>query len=61
MPDSKYDHAGATCSKSEMMKAWDGPGEQGKMAGRETGEAGRVADVGGMKKEAGAKDSGEMK
>lgn len=57
-----HDHAGAMCSKSEMMKAWDGPGEQGKMAAREGGEAGKVASVGGMKREAGGMaDKGELK
>jgi hypothetical protein len=56
-----HDHCGPMNSKSEMMKAWDGPGEQGKMAGREAGEAGKVAGVGGMKKEAGANDPRELK
>ena len=61
MPKGNYDHAGATCHKGEMMKAWDGPGEQGKMAAREGREAGKVAGHGGMKKEAGASDPGELK
>lgn len=57
-----HDHAGPMCSKSEMMKAWDGPGEQGKMAAGEGREAGHVASVGGMKREAGGtSDKGEMK
>lgn len=30
MPKGNYDHAGKTCSKEEMMKAWDGPKEQGR-------------------------------
>ena len=52
MPDSMYDHCGKTSSK-EMMKAWDGPKEQGKMAEGESRDAGKVANVGGMKSEAG--------
>jgi hypothetical protein len=50
-----HDHAGKECSGKEMRKAWDGPGGQG-MSG-----AGKVADVGGMKREAGASDPGELK
>ena len=58
----EHDHAGDMCSKAEMMKAWDGPGEQGKMAAGEGKEAGRVAGVGGMKREAGGMaDKGELK
>ncbi len=53
-----HDHAGPMCSKSEMMKAWDGPGGN---AGT-VKEAGREAAVGGMKREAGGMaDKGEMK
>ena len=59
MPKGNYDHAGKECCKGEMMKAWDGPGEQGKMEGGR--EARKVAGVGGMKKEAGASDPHEMK
>lgn len=57
-----HDHCGPMNSKSEMMKAWDGPREQGKMAAAEGREAGHVASVGGMKREAGGTaDKGEMK
>ena len=49
-------------SRSEMMKAWDGPGEQGREAAGEGREAKRVAGVGGMKREAGGSgDKGELK
>jgi hypothetical protein len=61
MPKGNYDHAGKECSKREMMKAWDGPKEQGKMAAGEARETGKVSGVGGMKKEAGASDPGELK
>lgn len=53
-----HDHCGPMNSKSEMMKAWDGPGGNGSTVK----EAGREAGVGGMKREAGGSaDKGELK
>ena len=54
-----HDHCGPMNSKSEMMKAWDGPG--GHADRGESRFAGRIAKVGGQKREAGAQDLDEMK